>query len=318
MPTLRPIFIDEQYKTSIRFTSTQSGGSTSSLPFRNVHEHGNRLYGKLQSLLTSQTQLISENESLNKGIYLDVIGVEGINLNIEPLESSSKDIRLSNFKNTNPQKATLFLPLEKKDFLEKKIKEYTEKLTKKGNPRHNDLIAVIEDFKIATINSFWNGKEDKIPSETKVWCEVWLINNKNTHDEDVISEFINVTHTNNIEIRTESNIKFPERIITLAKLNAEDILNLIDSYQYLAEIRPYAIQNIAYTSMEYIDQKEWVNELKDRVIVDSDSKVSICILDTGVNNVHPLLEDILKDEDKHTFLSSWDVNDHKGHGTGLS
>ena len=122
---------------------------------------------------------------------------------------------------------------------EKIENQLPEKLTKKGNPRHNDLIAVIEDFKIATINSFWNGKEDKIPSETKVWCEVWLINNKNTHDEDVISEFINVTHTNNIEIRTESNIKFPERIITLAKLNAEDILNLIDSYQYLAEIRPY-------------------------------------------------------------------------------
>lgn len=318
MPNLRPLFVSEQYKTGIRFTSPQSGGGDSTLPYRNAREHGNRLYGKLQSLLTSQTELISQNESLNKGIYLEVLGIEGIDLNIEPLESSSKDIRLSNFKNTNPQKATLFLPLEKKDFLEKKIKEYTEKLTKKGNPRHNDLIAVIEDFKIATINSFWNGKEDKIPSETKVWCEVWLINNKNTHDEDVISEFINVTHTNNIEIRTESNIKFPERIITLAKLNAEDILNLIDSYQYLAEIRPYAIPNIAYTSMEYIDQKEWVNELKDRVIVDSDSKVSICILDTGVNNVHPLLEDILKDEDKHTFLSSWDVNDHKGHGTEMS
>ncbi|QOG11835.1 S8 family peptidase [Arcobacter sp. FWKO B] len=318
MPDLRPLFIGEQYKTDIRFTSPQSGGGDSTLPYRNAPEHGNRLYGKLQSLLTSQTELISENESLNKGIYIEVLGVEGIDLNIEPLESSSKDIRLSNFKNTNPQKATLFLPLEKKDFLEKKIKEYIQKLTKKGNPKHNDLIAVIEDFKTATINSFWNGKEDKIPSETKIWCEVWLMNNKNTHDEDVISEFINVTQTNNIEIRTESNIKFPERIITLAKLNAEDILNLIDSYQYLAEIRPYSTPNIAYTSMEYHDQKDWVSELKDRIIVNPDSKVSICILDTGVNNVHPLLEDILKDEDKHTFLPSWDINDHDSHGTEMS
>lgn len=318
MPDLRPLFIGEQYKTDIRFTSPQSGGGDSTLPYRNAQAHGNRLYGKLQSLLTSQTELISENESLNKGIYLDVIGVEGINLNIEPLESSSKDIRLSNFKNSNPQKATLFLPLDKKDFLEKKIKEYTEELTKKGNPRHNDLIAVIEDFKTATINSFWNGKEDKIPSETKVWCEVWLINNKNTHDEDVISEFINVTQTNNIEIRTESNIKFPERIITLAKLNAQDILNLINSYQYLAEIRPYPTPNIAYTSMGYREQEEWVNELKDRVIVNHDSSVSVCILDTGVNNAHPLLVDILLDEDKHTFLPTWGLNDHHSHGTEMS
>ena len=304
MPTLRPIFIDEQYKTSIRFTSPQSGGGTSSLPFRNVQEHGNRLYGKLQSLLTSQTELISENESLNKGIYLEVSGAQGTALNIESLEDIRKNIRLANFRNTEPQVATFFLPLEERDFLEKKIREYTTEVTPNGNPKNNKLIATIEDIRTAAISSFWNGKEDKIPTDTKVWCEVWLINNKNIHDEDVITNFIEVAEANNIEIRTESNIKFPERIITLAKLNAQDILNLINSYQYLAEIRPYSIPNIAYTSMEYTDQKEWVNELKDRVVINSDSKVSICILDTGVNNVHPLLEDILKDEDKHTFLSS--------------
>lgn len=318
MPDLRPLFISEQYKTDIRFTSPQSGGGDSTLPYRNAPEHGNRLYGKLQSLLTSQTELISENESLNKGIYLEVSGTQGTVLNIEPLESLRKDIRLSNFKNTEPQIATFFLPLKERDFLENKLREYTNEVTSSGNPKHNNLIATIENFKTATINSFWNGKEDKIPTNTKVWCEVWLINNKNTHDEDVISNFINVTQTNNIEIQTESNIKFPERIITLAKLNAEDILNLIDSYQYLAEIRPYSTPNIAYTSMEYHDQKDWVSELKDRVIINSDSRVSVCILDTGVNNVHPLLEDILQDEDKHTFLPSWDINDHDGHGTEMS
>ena len=318
MPNLRPLFVSEQYKTDIRFTSPQSGGGDSTLPYRNAPEHGNRLYGKLQSLLTSQTELISENESLNKGIYLEVSGTQGTALNIESLEDIRKNIRLANFKNTEPQTATFFLPFEERDFLEKKIREYTTEVTTNGNPKNNKLIATIEDFKTATINSFWNGKEDKIPTDTKVWCEVWLINNKNTHDEDVISEFINVTQTNNIEIRPESNIKFPERIITLAKLNAEDILDLIDSYQYLAEIRPYSTPNIAYTSMSYREQEEWVNELKDRVIVNENSNVSVCILDTGVNNAHPLLKDVLKNTDKHTFKPSWGLNDHNSHGTEMS
>lgn len=318
MPDLKPLFISEQYKTDIRFTSPQSGGGDSTLPYRNAPEHGNRLYGKLQSLLTSQSELIVENESLNKGIYLEVSGTQGTALNIESLEDIRKNIRLANFKNTEPQTATFFLPLEEKTFLEKKIREYETEITTNGNPKNNKLIATIEDFKTATINSFWNGKEDKIPTNTKVWCEVWLINNKNTHDEDVISNFINVTQTNNIEIRTESNIKFPERIITLAKLNAQDILNLINSYQYLAEIRPYSTPNIAYTSMNYREQNEWVNELKDRVIVNPDSRVSVCILDTGVNNSHPLLEDILEDKDKHTFETSWGVDDHNSHGTEMS
>ena len=206
----------------------------------------------------------SASGSLNKGIYLEVSGTQGTALNIESLEDIRKNIRLANFKNTEPQTATFFLPLEERDFLEKKIREYQTEITTNGNPKNNKLIATVEDFKIATINSFWNGKEDKIPTSTKVWCEVWLINNKDTHEEEVISNFRNISQTYNIEIRTESNIKFPERIITLAKLNAEDILSLIDSYQYLAEIRPYSTPNIAYTSMEYHDQKDWVSELKDR------------------------------------------------------
>ena len=106
---------------------------------------------------------------------------------------------------------------------------------------HYTKLYEIEDFKTATISSFWNGKEDKVPTDIKVWCEVWLINNKDTHEVDVISRFENIAQTHGIEIQIESNIKFPERIITLAKLNAEDILNLINSYPYLAEIRPYSI-----------------------------------------------------------------------------
>ena len=86
---------------NIRFTSPQSGGGDSTLPYRNAREHGNRLYGKLQSLLTSQTELISENESLNKGIYLEVSGAQGTALNIESLEDLRKNIRLANLINMN-------------------------------------------------------------------------------------------------------------------------------------------------------------------------------------------------------------------------
>jgi hypothetical protein len=317
MPNLRPIFINEQYKTSIRFTTPQLGGS-SPLPFRNAQQHGNRLFGSLESILTSQSEQVLENSSLNNGVYLEISGTGENELNIEPLEDLRKNIRVANFQNTTPQKATLYLPLDKREFLENKINEYTNETTPTGNPKHNKLISTIENIQTATINSFWNGKENKIPKETKVWCEVWLINNKDTHEEETTSNFVAVTQTYNIEIETESNIKFPERIITLAKLNARDILNLINSYQYLAEIRPYSTPNIAYTSMEYKDQKDWVNELKDRVTVSSDSKVSLCILDTGVNNIHPLLENILKDEDNHTFLSSWGIDDHDSHGTEMS
>lgn len=318
MDQLRPIFINGQHKTSIRFTSPQTGGSSSSLPYRDAQQHGNQLYGKLDSILTSQNELLEVNRDLNNGVYLEISGTTENDLNIEPLEDLRKDIRIANFQNTTPQKATLYLPLDKKDFLESKIQKYISETTDSGKPKHDALVATIEDIQSATVSSFWNGKESKVPAQNKVWCEVWLINNKNTHDEEVVLNFTNVTQAHNIETQTESNIKFPERIITLAKLNASDILNLINSYPYLAEIRPYSIPNIDYTSLEYKDQKDWIDELKDRVIINPHSDVSLCILDTGVNNIHPLLEDILIDDDKHTFLPTWGINDHKGHGTEMS
>jgi len=317
MPQLRPIFINNQYRTSIRFTSPVKGFG-SPLPSRNAQQHGNQLYGRLESILISQNEQLEINEDLNNGVYLEISGLEGNQLNIESLEDLQKDIRIANFKNTNPQKATLYLPLDKKDFLENKIQKYTNETTNSGKPKHNNLIATIENIQSATISSFWNGKERNIPTQNKVWCEVWIINNKNTHEEEAISSFISVAQSHNIKIEIESNIKFPERIITLAELNAEDILNLINSYQYLAEIRPFSIPNIDYTSLEYQDQKDWVGELKGRVSINPNTDVSLCILDTGVNNVHPLLEGILKDDDKHTFLPTWGVNDHDSHGTEMS
>jgi hypothetical protein len=318
MPQLRPIFINGQYNTGIRFTSPLTAPITQSLPYRNAQEHGNRLFGRLETILTSQSEYLRDDEHLNNGVYLDIIGKEDYVLNIKSLEDIRKDIRIANIKNTNPLKATLYLPLDKREFLEDKINKYTNETTNSGTPKNNNLIATIEDIQNATISSFWNGKEEKVPNEDKVWCEVWLINNKNLHHDEVVSNFQDVAQMHEIEIEIESSIKFPERIITLANLNAEDILNLINSYQYLAEIRPYSTPNIAYTSMEYRDQKDWIGELKDRIVINPDSNVSVCILDTGVNNVHPLLEDILKDEDKHTFLPSWGINDHKGHGTEMS
>lgn len=47
----------------------------------------------------------------------------------------------------------------------------------------------------------------------------------------------------------------------------------------------------------------------------SNSPISICILDTGINNGHPLLAPILSDRDKHAINSEWGTSDHNGHGT---
>ena len=52
--------------------------------------------------------------------------------------------------------------------------------------------------------------------------------------------------------------------------------------------------------------------------MDEDSNVSICILDTGVNNGHELIAPVLSDRDCHTVNLDWGVDDKEGHGTLMS
>jgi hypothetical protein len=43
-----------------------------------------------------------------------------------------------------------------------------------------------------------------------------------------------------------------------------------------------------------------------------------CLLDTGVNNGHPLLEPLLPASNMFAYLGTWGKADHHGHGTQMA
>jgi hypothetical protein len=86
----------------------------------------------------------------------------------------------------------------------------------------------------------------------------------------------------------------------------------------LAEIRKMITPISFYTDMATWEQKEWITELEERLDVSKRSNTSVCLLDTGVNNAHPLLKAVLKDSDMHTVDVSRGVDDRKGHGTEMA
>lgn len=44
----------------------------------------------------------------------------------------------------------------------------------------------------------------------------------------------------------------------------------------------------------------------------------VCLLDTGVNQAHPLLTSVLDPNDLHTYKAAWGVDDRYGHGTEMA
>ena len=90
---------------------------------------------------------------------------------------------------------------------------------------------------------------------------------------------------------------------------------LIESFDFIAEIRKAQEAESFWTSQYNGEQAEWVKDLLSRLHFHEDSNVYITILDTGVNKGHPLLSPVLADQDCHAVTPEWNVNDHKGHGT---
>ena len=79
-------------------------------------------------------------------------------------------------EDTNSVRATVYIPAGKESYFIQKVEDYSNeaKRTAKGNPKNNNLVASIEDVKLAMLDAFWIGNRDQMPSDIAIWCEIWL------------------------------------------------------------------------------------------------------------------------------------------------
>jgi len=72
--------------------------------------------------------------------------------------------------------------------------------------------------------------------------------------------------------------------------------------------------------MGRIEQKEWLAGLQKRVVFKRESNRTpyICILDTGINKAHPLLDKAINLNDLHSINAAWTNADTVGHGTRVA
>jgi hypothetical protein len=113
----------------------------------------------------------------------------------------------------------------------------------------------------------------------------------------------------------ERKILFPERTVLLGRATREQLVNLIESSPDIAEFRRAKETARFFLELENRDQTEWVNDLRSRLRANPEANVAVCVLDTGANSGHTLLQPVLADADCHAVEPDWGVNDHHGHGT---
>lgn len=324
---LNGTFTSEKYKIAPSF------GSAPRLPERDVASHSAKLLAQFEEIWSQKKEIQKEREaekiSTREGTYLSFTSAIEHDLITTSLENIKKGIRLLNIKQeSTPEglekiKATVYIPNGQEGYFINKIEEYQTKVVPSGNPKNAPLVNSIEDVTTALLESMWTDKESLIPADNSKWCEVWLnVDSVNDNEQNQIANFYNQLESLKISYK-RNYILFPERAVLLVNANKNQLVELMLLSDILAEFRLGQEPAGFWVSESSKEQQEWVEDLLSRInIVESD--VSICVLDSGVNNGHQLLSPLLSDEETLTYDSDWGTYDHEeraGHGTlmaGLS
>lgn len=311
----RHIFLkDPPHKKS--FTSVSSVVPKKFIPDRDRKNHSQYLFDRLNKTWQESEDDQAVFHSTREGVYIEFKSDPGAELVTKSLDDlRSKKVRLLNVRTEKEDDkdvtyATVYVANEKKNHFLKKIQEYAEKDLKTGKPKNASLINSIADIRKALVESFWQDEKTLIPVAEKAWCEVWL----SSDADEVVQRFVNLLDSEKIN-SAEGSIQFPERAVKLILADKKQLEQLIMLSADIAEFRRGKETSAFWLEMENQEQAEWVRDLLKRCKVEKNSKVAVCILDTGVNNGHPLLSIVLSNDDCQTVNPAWGIDDHEGHGT---
>jgi hypothetical protein len=304
---------------------TQGFGPQLTIPERDRQTHGDRLIATFQRVW-QQAKSIREGRTavslpVKHGAYIEFKGSPGCDLVTKSLEDIRVGVKLLNIREqvgedgVKQTYATVFVPAGKENFFINKIRKYIDEEDRRsGLPKNQSLVNSIEDLRLAILESFWTDPNSLIPdAENPEFCELWLKSIRG-NENNVINDTKEICDFLSVEFFPNKILFFPERIVCLIKATRTQLLELIESCPHIAELRLARETAAFWVNEPNISQSEWATELLSRVIFE-ESNVNICVLDTGVNNGHPLLAPVLTDANCSAYDPTWGTEDHDGHGT---
>jgi hypothetical protein len=301
--------------------TSRGGGGAIQPPIRDREDHATALQQALNQAINEARQNLNSRDPEiavgNPGFYLE-FQIHSDNMNVfESLESKRKNIELVAVRKSSDQEdvveATVFVPESSSEHFLSKVEQYRSEETRFEKPKNETLVSRIESVQIGTVRSLFTDKDELFPQDTQsIWWEVWL-------RKDQSESFKRVTERLNI-VTKQNVISFPEREVMLTLANLESMTRIINNSDVVAELRKAKDSPSFFLDMGPREQEEWSRDLENRLSPPQDDAVSICLLDSGVAQIHPLITPALELADMHTCNPNWGVNDNNacGHGTKMA
>lgn len=287
-------------------------------PSRNRYPHASDLQRKLDSVLQIRENMLVENPD-SKGFYLEfeLKASSGVSNAISSLENrQGVPIELRAVKDISEElvSATVFIPESRKQHFNKKVEEYkTENTLKTGKPKNEKLIARIEDVKYGGVESLFIDDSTQLPTaEQKIWWEVWLVKDSSDDFERVIKTLA--------VISSPDRLSFCENEIILINASMKQMEKIVYLSEHIVELRLYKESPYTFMDMDSKGQMEFNNDLTDRFNKSNENNVYVCILDTGITQIHPLLSGFLNIEHCNSAIGTLTGGaiDRRGHGSNMA
>ncbi|MGA4332491.1 S8 family peptidase [Ralstonia nicotianae] len=213
----------------------------------------------------------------------------------------------------------LHVPDGKLSAFVRRVTQYIERDNPKkpNTPKHAALVNAIANIRRAAFEELWTDSAELPEVEDPHWFQVWLRHTSGIA-EDIVQQFRD--HAAIVGLQVEPGfVRFPGRLVVAAFGTRGSVEQAIDLLDMVAEIR------LVQSSAEYFlsdlapaEQADWIANLLGRTTFADGDAPHVCILDTGVNNGHPLLEPALAVSDMHSYHPDWGRHDHDGHGSEMA
>lgn len=300
-------------RTASPYTGTGSGGS--SVP-RIRAEHGRKLSNELDVALAAITELRGADPRLEPaaGGHIEVELRPGTSADV--LEWKKQGIRPGATKDRdNARTVALYVPDNAREAIQQILHDYLSgPLSPKGNPPNASRVEKIEEIRRARLEVFWTDDPSALPDnpQHQMWWAIWAHRDNEAAVEDVCRR---------LSLRAASSdrrLYFPEAVVipVLARRAAIELMTFATGV--VSELRRASDNPAFFLEDARESQNEWVDDLAGRIVWPGNKVPAVCVMDTGVNRGHSLIEPALAAADQHAIDRDWGVDDHHSHGTAMA